>query len=201
MLFLVAPFIIGLAISCLAGGDLGRLQHTRSRGTLLAATALLMQVLLFSPLLETREWAIRYGPYAYLLSMVAVFVVIAANIPLQIRRIQRVALVGAALGVLLNCIVVGANGAYMPRMAADSHPAVPSPADAGRLVNVAPMGEDTRLAVLGDILPEPGWWPLSNVLSVGDLLLATGLAFWGLSLTRPSGPSRPTSFPAYSSGS
>ncbi len=36
-----------------------------------------------------------------------------------------------------------------------------------------------RLAFLGDVFAVPASWPLSNVFSVGDLLIAVGLA-WGL---------------------
>lgn len=186
MLALVAPFFIGLVLSSLTGGQLSRLRRVRFRGTLLASLALLAQIFLFSPALETRGWAIQYGPYVYVLSMLVVALVIAANVRWQFTPMRRAALAIASLGVLLNCVVVGANGAYMPRITTDAHPAVPGLAEAGRLVNVVPMTEDTRLWWLGDILSEPGWWPLSNVLSIGDVLLATGLAVWAMALTRSS---------------
>ena len=184
MLALVAPIVIGLGLSCLTGGELERLRHIHFRGALFASLALLGQVLLFSPVFETRDWAIHYGPHVYLMSMVVVLLVIAANVRWQFTRTQRNALAIAGVGVLLNCIVVAANGAYMPRLASESHPAVPAPAETGRLVNVAPMTDDSRLWWLGDILPEPASWPLSNVLSFGDVLLACGLGGWAIALTR-----------------
>jgi hypothetical protein len=36
-----------------------------------------------------------------------------------------------------------------------------------------------RLAFLGDVFAVPASWPLSNVFSVGDMLIAVGLA-WGV---------------------
>ena len=59
MLALVAPFFIGLVLSSLTGGQLSRLRRVRFRGTLLASLALLAQIFLFSPALETRGWAIQ----------------------------------------------------------------------------------------------------------------------------------------------
>jgi hypothetical protein len=50
--------------------------------------------------------------------------------------------------------------------------------DPSRLQNVAPIGPDTRLPWLGDILAEPDWLPRRNVISIGDILLALGIASW-----------------------
>jgi hypothetical protein len=44
---------------------------------------------------------------------------------------------------------------------------------------VAPLTDQTRLPWLADIIPEPEWLPLKNVVSVGDLLLSVGTA-WAL---------------------
>ena len=49
----------------------------------------------------------------------------------------------------------------------------------GTLYNtVVLIGPETRLTGLGDVLPEPAWLPGANVVSVGDLVLAAGLAWW-----------------------
>jgi Family of unknown function (DUF5317) len=48
------------------------------------------------------------------------------------------------------------------------------------------MGPDTWLAWLGDIFPEPAWLPRANVVSIGDLVLATGIAAWVFSTLRRS---------------
>jgi hypothetical protein len=39
--------------------------------------------------------------------------------------------------------------------------------------------DDPRLAFLGDVFAIPASWPLSNVFSVGDVLIGVGLA-WGV---------------------
>jgi hypothetical protein len=38
------------------------------------------------------------------------------------------------------------------------------------------MTPESRLPLLGDIIPEPSWMPMANVISVGDLLLSLGIA-------------------------
>jgi hypothetical protein len=181
---LALPLVVALAISGLTHGQLSRLRHARFEGTLLVFAALAAQILLFSPVLESRDWAIRLGPSLYVASMMLVLLVVARNVRLQLAGTCRMALGGAALGVLLNCIVVAANGGYMPRVAADGYSAVPMPSEVGRLVNVTPMTADTPLLWLGDVFEEPSWLPNTNILSIGDILLSTGLASWAFALTR-----------------
>jgi hypothetical protein len=52
------------------------------------------------------------------------------------------------------------------------------PADAPGFQSSAAVA-DPRLAFLGDVFALPASWPLSNVFSVGDMLIAVGLA-WGV---------------------
>jgi diguanylate cyclase (GGDEF)-like protein len=89
----------------------------------------------------------------------------------------------AALGVGLNTVAIVANQGHMPQSpeaaaavwgAAYVHPDT----YAGRLENVSWMGPDTLLPWLCDVLPLPRWLPRANVLSVGDVLLAVGVAVW-----------------------
>jgi Family of unknown function (DUF5317) len=90
----------------------------------------------------------------------------------------------AALGVGLNVLVVLANGGLMPQSRDALHSVGGTPRPEHRLTNVAPLTDETRLPWLGDIIPEPGWLPLTNVVSVGDLLLSVGAA-WALVARAP----------------
>jgi Family of unknown function (DUF5317) len=83
----------------------------------------------------------------------------------------------AALGAALNLLVIAANGGVMPASAAALQRAG-LPADAPGFQNSAAVA-DPRLAFLGDVFALPASWPLSNVFSVGDMLIAVGLA-WGV---------------------
>ena len=51
-----------------------------------------------------------------------------------------------------------------------------------------PLDRITHLAWLGDTILEPSWLPLANVVSIGDLLLSTGLAWWAFRVTTASHP-------------
>jgi hypothetical protein len=84
----------------------------------------------------------------------------------------------AALGVALNVLVISVNGGYMPRLDEGEPTAVVT-----RLSNVRPITTSTQLVWLSDVLIEPGWVPNANILSIGDLLLSTGVAGWAFAAT------------------
>lgn len=77
----------------------------------------------------------------------------------------------AAAGVALNAVVIAANGA-MP--VSPSAVAVVSDSPASFPVGKhAPLDADTRLPWLADVIPVP---PLRSIVSVGDVVLAAGVA-------------------------
>jgi Family of unknown function (DUF5317) len=81
-----------------------------------------------------------------------------------------------ALGAALNLLAIAANGGVMP--ASPAAVARAGLADDPGFQNSAVLAHP-RLAFLGDVFAVPASWPLSNVFSVGDVLIAVGLA-WGL---------------------
>lgn len=190
MLALALPAFVGVVVGLLAGGRLGRWDTTRLDHWLPVCSAFVLQLVIFDPPLERQDLIIRYGPILYLASMVVVLVTIVHNARAQPGFPRSVALGAAAVGVLLNCLVVATNGGYMPRSALDGQSPVAEPTETGRLVNVTPMTPQTHLAWLGDVFAEPVWVPLRNVLSVGDLLLAGGLGAWAFTVTL--GDARPS---------
>jgi hypothetical protein len=99
----------------------------------------------------------------------------------------------ASLGVALNISVILANGGYMPvsQAALEETGQAADFATQQRYPRDVPLGPQTRLGVLADILPEPGWplFPKRTVQSVGDVLLAVGLATWAFQAPR-SAPRR-----------
>ena len=191
MLVLALPVLAGVTLGVLIGGGLGRWHTSKLKDWLPAWIALALQLVIFDPPLERVGWIVNFGPLLYLASMIVILLVIVQNARLQPGFVHSLALAVAALGVLLNCLVVAANGGYMPRDAVNGWSPVAEPAEAGRLVNVTPMTEQTRLAWLGDVLIEPAWIPFPNVLSVGDVLLAGGLGTWAFAVTRGgAGPRR-----------
>jgi hypothetical protein len=185
MLGLIVPLTVAVLLGVVFGGAFSRWSAVRVRWAPLAATCLFAQVALFTPPLDTLPAIMASGPWLYLLTLAGVLAVLLANARLANASLLPLTL--AALGVALNVVVIVANGGYMPRSddAAAALGMLPTAQLRGeRLVNVASIGDQTRLAWLGDVIAQPRWLPLANVVSVGDLLLAGGLAWWAFVVTR-----------------
>jgi hypothetical protein len=86
------------------------------------------------------------------------------------RRITGLPIV--ALGGLSNFICITVNGGVMPADP-DALEAIGRVPTSDEFINSTAL-EHPKLAFLGDILPTPASWPVSNVYSVGDLLILTG---------------------------
>ncbi|MGC8968486.1 MAG: DUF5317 family protein [Thermus sp.] len=113
------------------------------------------------------EWA---GPLAKALVLLLVGYGLYQN-----RHLKSLYLV--LLGLLLNTLVIFANGGHMPVSPAALHragigefePILRSKGDAVHAL----LDEHTRLPFLGDVIPLP---PLRKVVSPGDLLILLGIA-------------------------
>jgi hypothetical protein len=187
MLGLTIPVALVVLVGMVQGGPAARWSAMHVRWWPIAAACLLVQVALFSPLLERQRLIMMYGPWLYVFSLLGVCATLLANA--REGKAARLPLTLAALGVALNCLVIVANGGYMPRSdEAATSLGMPSTVQLmqARLVNVAPIDGQTRLGWLGDTIPQPTWLPLANVVSIGDLLLSGGLAWWALQVTTVS---------------
>jgi hypothetical protein len=164
--FLVAVIVLSALAVPLAGGRLGALADLRLRRPWAIWVALGLAVLGVG--LPGLPDGLRSLLLVAAYPVGAVFLV--AN-----RRVPGLPLI--ALGAALNLLVIAANGGVMP--------ASPEALAAAGLPVAQPGFEnstalaDPRLAFLGDVFAIPAAWPLSNVFSVGDLLIGAGLA-WGL---------------------
>ncbi|MCX6095177.1 MAG: DUF5317 domain-containing protein [Candidatus Bipolaricaulota bacterium] len=179
-MFLIVAVILGVIIGYLSGGRLSRLALLKLKFLWLVLVALLIQFLIF-PLFTDRP-ILPYGTAPlHLLSYALVFLFLAMNF-----RILPLLAVG--IGALLNLLVICVNGGYMPSSATALSRS--GAADVARLLiekgtygNVKLMGKGTTLDALGDLLYLPKGLPLATVFSVGDLVMAFGLAwlvFWGM---------------------
>ncbi len=77
-----------------------------------------------------------------------------------------------ALGGALNFLCISVNGGVMPADP-DALRAIGRSPASDEFINSTALA-DPKLAFLGDIIPTPDSWPVSNVYSVGDLLILTG---------------------------
>lgn len=188
--------VAGLALAHLRGGTFARWASVQVYGWALAVTSLGVQLLLHNPPIDGQPWALSFGPAIWMACLVALVLVLAFNARRQ--PTSRAAWTVAAIGVGLNLAVVATNGGYMPQSAearSASRGATLVHTD-GRLHNVVAMSDDTRLNLLGDVIPEPVWVPGANVVSIGDILLGLGLGLWvyGLTRTRQTAARRTTAY-------
>ncbi len=196
---LVLAPLLGVVFGLAEGGSLGGLAATRLRLPLLLAAGFGLQVAGFATTSAT--WRGSAPAKALLftaLALVAGFVV--AN-----RRLAGMALVGA--GLALNLAVMAANGtmpvshwAYHAAGIPDSvghdgaHGNGRGEEGTGEGFKHQWMNEDSRLELLGDVIPVRG---LGVVVSIGDILLLVGVARlvyrrmldWGRPESRTAGAS------------
>jgi Family of unknown function (DUF5317) len=154
---------IGILAGFLLRGRLDRLAEIRFRLAPLAVAILLIQLALFSPLADGLPEAIARG--IYVVSTGLVLVVVLANV-----RLTGVPIVIA--GAASNLAAIVANGGAMP--AAASALAAVGLGTGGNTNSV--LLERPNLEPLTDIFATPRWLPLANVFSVGDVLIALGVA-------------------------
>lgn len=163
-MFILYALVIGLVVGYLVGGRPSGLATIQFRWGWVALFGLAVQVALFSGPVTERIGAA--GPPLYVASTAFVFVAVLRNI-----RIPGLALV--ALGAASNLAAIAANGGYMP-----ASPAALAALGGG----VAPGYSNSTVVTspalepLTDIFVLPSWLPFANVFSVGDVLIAVGVA-------------------------
>ena len=148
----------------MAGGNLWRLADVQLRGQWLVGVALAAQIL-FITILPGRLEGIHAPAHLLTYGLAAAFVWVN-------RAIPGVWLMG--IGGAANFAAIAANGGVMPaspRALADAGMV----ADKGEEFANSAAVDGANLALLGDIFAIPASWPLSNVFSIGDLMIGIGL--------------------------
>jgi hypothetical protein len=146
----------------LLGGRLSGLTELGFRHAWLPVAALLAQVLIISVLpggAGDSNAAIHLATYAVL----GVFLVLNRHVP---------GLLVVAAGGVLNFAAIATNGGVMPADP-DAVAAAGIPQAAAQFANSSPT-EDAPLGFLGDVFHTPGWLPIHNVFSVGDVVIVLG---------------------------
>jgi len=171
MLLLLA-IALAVILAPLLGGDLRALASLRFRVPWLLASALAIQVLVVSVFPGPRttfRLVIYLGSYA--LAVVFLFL----N-----RKIPGFWIVGT--GAALNLLAIGTNSGVMPATAGALSTAGID--ETGAAFANSAYVEHARLWFLGDVFATPASWPLANVFSAGDVLIAVGAAWTILRTTR-----------------
>ena len=161
-MFLVAVVVVAALTVPLFGGRLGALVEVRLRhGWAIFAGLGLEIAALEAPGLPDR---LRAALLVLAYPVGAVF--LAAN-----WRLPGVPLIAG--GAACNLVVIAANGGVMPA-SPSALAGAGLPVRAPGFQNSAALA-DPRLGFLGDVFHIPAAWPLSNVFSVGDVLIALGI--------------------------
>ncbi len=165
-MFLIAVVVLAAVTVPLFGGRLGALVEVRLRHVWAIFAALGLEIAALE-LPGLPDW-LRAALLVVAYPVGAVF--LAAN-----WRVPGVPLI--ALGAACNLVAIAANGGVMPA-SPTALARAGLPVDAPGFHNSASLA-DPRLAFLGDVFFIPASWPLSNVFSVGDVLIALGIV-WAL---------------------
>ena len=158
-MFLLPSIVLGAMFALVLGGRLSRLVEIEFRHSWSVFGALGLQLLLFAHVAtESLETPIHLVSYALL------FVFAFANA-------KNLALLPLSLGMAMNSAAIVANGGHMPVDPAAAEAAGLSAV--GSSSNVKIGGE--HLTWLGDIFALPERFPLTNVFSIGDILIGIGM--------------------------
>jgi hypothetical protein len=167
VLVLVVAVVGGLIAGAVLGGSLANLDGLSLRLAWLVVVALLLQIVAFSPLGRPLPNSVVITMHIASYGLLLTFVV---------ANLWRRPVMCFGLGVLLNALTITINGGYMPASAAALRLAG-LPVSSRPHNNSEVAGPATHLRFLGDILGVPHRLPLANVFSIGDILIAVGLAW------------------------
>lgn len=163
-MFILYAVVVGLVIGLVAGGRIGSIGDIRFRWAPLVLLGFGAQVLLFSDAVAARVGDL--GPVLYVSSTLVVVVAVVRN-----YAVAGMPLV--AIGAACNLAAIVANGGFMPA----------SPAAMAALGKATPtiysnsaVVAQPALAPLTDIFALPSWLPFHNIFSLGDVILAVGVA-------------------------
>jgi hypothetical protein len=177
LIALCLVFLLGLVV---VGGRVSNLANVSVKWGWLAPLAFLMQAyLIFFPA-EMAGGLLSERSLLLTVSHILLLVVVWQN-----RHLAGVKLIG--LGLLLNFLVMVVNGGFMPitpgtleQIGYDSNATqLETGYIVGRTKNVVAEPGDARLWFLSDIMVIPKPFPIPAALSVGDVLIVTGV-FWFL---------------------
>jgi hypothetical protein len=185
MLGLLAPTLVAIVAALGLGGSLRGFLRAGIRGWPALLATFAVELVLYNPPVDRQGWAMLIGPWIWLVTKFVLLAVLIRNAVPSAGRVSRPWLL-AAVGIGLNTLAIGLNDRHMPQ-STDAALALwgASHIDATRLQNVTPMGPQTLLPWLGDVFAEPGWLPRANVVSIGDILLSVGVAWWVLVAAAP----------------
>jgi hypothetical protein len=185
---IVYPLLLAIALAWLRGGSPRHLATLPVRAAGLIVAALALKVLIYFPVVRDTALARQGGSALYICALLLVLAGVLRN-----RHLGKAVWLVLA-GLAMNTAVIVANGGHMPANAAATR-AMRGEAWVRQIVahpqyaNVELADRSSRLLPLSDIFPVAMPVGHGNVYSVGDLLIAAGVAGLAYGATRrPWGP-------------
>ena len=171
-MFVLIVLACSLVLSLATGGRLRYVEGFRLRVLPLGLGAFVLQVLMFTARGEV--FLGRFLPVVYMCSLLMLLGFLGLN-----WKVVGVPVLLA--GLLLNLVVIGANGGRMPAnpqalIATGQADRAELLVEEGAAANVVLMSDKTRLNLLGDYIVLPFLGSLGSAYSVGDLVALAGEA-------------------------
>jgi hypothetical protein len=162
--------LLSLVVGLFRKGDVRRILDVEVKGLgwFISAPVILLPTVYLAH--RNVEIFVKAGPFIFLLSQILILIGLFCN-----RKRSGVPII--FIGMLLNILVMAANGGSMP-VNADLLPDLGLDDLSGwltdpRVIKHTLAGDQTRLYWLGDVIGTP--WPSARVLSLGDLIMMVGL--------------------------
>jgi hypothetical protein len=155
---------IGVASALWSWPRIKRLASVRLRHIELVWVALVVQLMLFEWFARRIPMGVTEAVHYLTYALTVAFIVLNRHVP------------GAwliALGTACNLAAIVANGGSMPASMSAWERAGLRPIPPEVFENSSALS-DPNLGFLGDIFAVPASWPLSNVFSIGDVLIVIG---------------------------
>jgi hypothetical protein len=175
--------LLAILLALLQGGSLRHIATLPVRSMPLIVASLAIQVVIYFPGLRDSALARQGGAAIYIGALTLVLMGVVGN-----RHLGKAVWVVLA-GLVLNMVVIVANGGHMPTNAAAMRSVrgsaqVQMLAAHRQYANVQLANRSSRLLPLSDIFPLPMPFGHGNVFSVGDILIVAGAAGLAYSATR-----------------
>ncbi|NPV53639.1 MAG: DUF5317 domain-containing protein [Firmicutes bacterium] len=164
--------LASVAIGKIRGGQIRRLGNLPLRRVDLIILAFLVEQVLIAAGLKGWPALSEIAPYLYIVTYILLFIAVWSN-----RSMPEMLVMGA--GILLNFIVIAANGGRMPvspegliRIGMGDQISL---IESGRAVTYCLAGPGARLSFLGDMVAIGRPYPVHRMTSVGDIVIAVGV--------------------------
>jgi hypothetical protein len=182
-MFILYAVAVGLVVGLAGGGRIASIGDIRFRWAPQILVGFGAQVLLFSDAVASRVGDL--GPALYIGSTLLVVIAVLRNVAIP-------GLPLVAVGAACNLSAIVANGGFMP---ASPAALVALGKSAPTIYSNSAVVAQPALAPLTDVFALPLWLPWHNIFSVGDVILAVGVAMTVAIAMRRGTPAPPPARP------